>query len=139
MQIESAMIADFAEIVGGKLYLMGGGWDNFWVEKAPAPVRIAISVGVRVGWDETNVQIPVRIWIEDDDGAEMVRIEGGLNVGRPAGLPPGAGQLAQMAANVPFQAPRLGGYRIRIEAGENQDARLILPFRVLTRPNQKSG
>ncbi len=139
MQIETAMIADFAEIVSGKLYLMGGGWDNYWVDKAPAQVRIAIAVGVRVGWDETNVQIPVRIWIEDDDGQEMVRIEGSVNVGRPAGLPPGSGQLAQMAANVPFQAPHVGGYRIRIQAGEQESSYQVLPFRVMARQSPAAG
>lgn len=134
MQIEYALIADFAEIVAGKLYLMGGGWDTYWVEKAPAPVRIAFGVGVRVDWEETNRQIPVRVWIEDDDGKEMVRIDGEVNVGRPAGLPPGSGQLSQMAANVPFQAPHVGGYRIRCEAGGQEGgARAVLPFRVMAR------
>ena len=130
MQIEFGVIADFAEIVAGKLYLQGGGWDNYWVAEAPAPVRLAIAVGVRVGWDETNQPIPIRAWIEDDDGQEMVKIEGQVNVGRPSGLPPGASQLAQMAANVPFQAPHLGGYRVRCEAGEDGGAKIVLPFRV---------
>jgi hypothetical protein len=63
----------------------------------------------------------------------MVAIEGKVNVGRPAGLPPGAGQLAQMAANIPFTAQNFGGYRIRIDAGEPVGAQVILPFRVLKR------
>jgi hypothetical protein len=73
------------------------------------------------------------MYVEDDDGHQMVSIEGMVNVGRPSVLPPGSGQLAQMAANVPFSAPHFGGYRVRIEAGEPVGAHVSLPFRVLKR------
>jgi hypothetical protein len=29
------IIADYADIVNGKLYLMGGGWDTFYAKEAP--------------------------------------------------------------------------------------------------------
>ncbi|OAI42220.1 hypothetical protein AYO38_11580 [bacterium SCGC AG-212-C10] len=133
MQIEYALLADYAEIVGNKLYVMGGGWDTFAAPEAPAFVRLAIAVGVRVPWEETNQQIPIHVAIEDDDGRELGRIEGSVMVGRPAELPPGSSQLAQMAANVPLTVPAFGGYRTRISAGKDAIATLALPFRVLQR------
>jgi hypothetical protein len=113
MDIDYALIADHADIVGGKLYLMGGGWDTFSAATLPAQVRLAVVVGVRIGWDETNRPVPVIVTVEDDDGATLVRIEGQVNVGRPPTLPPGATQLAQMAANVPVNIAKAGGGRCR--------------------------
>jgi hypothetical protein len=132
MDIDYAILADFAEVVGSKLYLMGGGWDTFSVPEAPCQVRLGIAVGVRFGWDETNVQTPVRIVVEDDDGTELVKIEGQLQVGRPAQLTPGSSQLAQLAANVAVNIPAIGGYRVHIEAGSGSArADRMLPFRMI--------
>ncbi len=135
MQIEYALIAAFAEITGGKLYLMGGGWDTFHAAEVPIQLRIAIAAGVRIGWDETNVPIPLVVRIEDDDGQELVRIDGMMQVGRPPMLPAGSTQLSQMAANVPLNITSFGGLRARVTAGEGDAADVrTLPFRVLKRP-----
>ena len=132
MDIEYALLADYAEMVGGKLYVMGGGWDTSTQPTMPVQLRVAVAVGVRVGWEETNQQLPIKVLFEDDDGHELVRIDGQMNVGRPPTLPPGATQLAQMAANVPLNITQHGGYRIIVRAGEGPNAApdRVLPFRV---------
>ena len=135
MDIDYALTADHAEIVGGKLYLMGGGWDTTYASEVPAMVRLAIAVGIRVGWTETGQNIPVRVVVEDDDGQVLVSIDGAVTVGRPEGLLPGTPQLTQMAANVAFSAPRFGGYRVMVTTGENQAmTSRSLPFRVAPHP-----
>ena len=132
MDIDYALIADHADIVGGKLYLMGGGWDTFTAPNLPMQIRLAVAVGVRIGWEETNRPVPIVVTVEDDDGATLVRIEGGVNVGRPPLLPPGATQLAQMAANFPVNIAKAGGYRVAIRAGEGDSVvDRGLPFRIL--------
>jgi hypothetical protein len=118
MEIAHALLADYAEIVNGKLYLMGGGWDRYFAATTPVQMRVAIVVGVRISWDETNKPVPVHVYVEDDDGKELVHIEGAVNVGRPPQLPPGSDQLAQMCANLALGIPAHGGYRARIIAGE---------------------
>ncbi|HMS60233.1 MAG TPA: hypothetical protein PKA49_15445 [Tepidiformaceae bacterium] len=131
MDIDYALICDYAEAVNGKMYIMGAGWEMTTAPALPAAVRIAVAFGVRFGWDETNKAAPVIVRIEDDDGSELVRIEGQMNVGRPPLLPPGSTQLAQMAANVPVSVPRYGGYIVVVRAGEGADAvERRLPFRV---------
>jgi hypothetical protein len=131
MEISHALLADYADVVNGKLYLMGGGWDRFFAPNVPVQMRVAIAVGVRIGWEETNKPVPVRIALEDDDGAELMHIDGQVNVGRPPNLPPGSDQLAQMCANVAINVPRHGGYRVRITAGEGELAvERRLTFRV---------
>lgn len=135
MRIEYALLADHADIAGGKLYLMGGGWDTYHAPQAPVQMRIAVALGVRVGWDETNQPVPVRVFIENDDGTEIVRVDGTLNVGRPPHLPPGTAQLAQMAVNLPTNLPEFGGYRVRITAGDPPVTdEVAIPFRTLKRP-----
>ena len=72
--------------------------------------------------------------IEDDDGQVLAKIEGAMQVGRPANLPAGGSQLSQMAANLPLTVQHYGGYRVRVTAGEGEGAvETSLPFRVLPR------
>ena len=135
MRIDYAILADYAEINGGKLYLMGGGWDNYRAKEAPAAVRVAVALGVRVEWPETNQPVPVTVTLENEDGRELVRANASLNVGRPAHLPPGSSQLAQLAVNLQVSLPEYGGYRVNLAAGEGE-ARVgaMLPFRLVPQP-----
>jgi hypothetical protein len=134
MDIDYAILADHAEVVGNKLYLMGGGWDTIGAADVPAPARLAIASGVRVEWEETNSPIPFLITIEDDDAQEIVRMEAQVNVGRPPNLPAGSTQLSQMAATLQVSLPRFGGFRVLVVAGAGENAvRKSLPFRLVRR------
>lgn len=135
MDIDYALLADHAEVVSGKLYLMGGGWDTRYVKETPAQARIAVAVGVRIGWEETNRATPVRIEVEDDDGQSLARVEANINVGRPPNLAPGSTQLTQLAVALPVTLGSHGGYRVVIRAGEGPGAiERSLPFRALPPP-----
>lgn len=134
MQIDYAVLADYAEIVGGKLYLMGGGWDTSHAASFPAHVRLAVALGVRVGWSETQRHAPVHITVEDDDGQSFVRLDGTIGVERAESLPPGTSQLSQLAANLPTNVPAGGGYRVHITVGEGDEMVVQdIPFRVVQR------
>ena len=132
MDIEYVLIADYAEIVAGKLYVMGGGWDNTTAPEVPAGIRMAVAVGVRLGWEETNTAIPVEMTVHDDDAQELVRVNGAVQVGRSAELLPGSTQLAQIAINLQLNLPTFGGYRVRVVAGGG-DLTRSLPFRLVRR------
>ena len=57
MDVEWLIIADAAQVVGGKLYLLGGGYDRVTLPKQPpAPHNMAVAVAFRVSWIETNVK-----------------------------------------------------------------------------------
>jgi len=132
MDIEHALIADYAEVVNGKLYLMGGGWDTTHAAQIPATIRLAVAIGVRVGWAETGQEFPVLVTVEDDDGKEFVRIQGNVNTTRAASAVPGAAQLAQIAANLPITLPAFGGYRVHISVGDaDSGCDCNLPFRLV--------
>ncbi|GAB4329343.1 MAG: hypothetical protein Kow0010_13640 [Dehalococcoidia bacterium] len=132
MDIEYVIVADHAEIAANRLFLMGGGRDAFRTDNMPGPLRMAIAVGIRVGWEETNLPHTIIATVEDDDGKELVRINAQVNVGRPPELPPGSSQLAQLAAPMVLQVQRYGGYRVRVVTGEGTSNREVtIPFRVL--------
>lgn len=136
MELDYALIADHAEITGGKLYLMGGGWDTFGSARFPAAVRFAVAVGVRIGWDETNRPIAVTMRLEDDDGKVLTRIDGTVQVGRAPTLVAGSTQLAQLAAVISVQVERPGGHRVVVEVADQGQPtiRRVLPFRVVQPP-----
>ncbi|MEJ5220475.1 MAG: hypothetical protein WHT63_00530 [Tepidiforma sp.] len=136
MQIEYALLADHAEVLNGKLYLMGGGWDVRQAPAAPARAQFAVAIGVRVEWDETNVPIALQLRLEDDDGAAVFQLAGQLNVGRPPHVPAGSSQLIQAAVALNAELPAYGGYRAAVRAsmpGGREDAR-ALPFRLVPAP-----
>lgn len=138
MQIDYAILADHAEIVNNRLFLMGGGRDLFAAPRFPSSVRLAVAAGIRVGWEETNLRHPVGVVLEDEDGKEVVKIQAAINVGRPPELPPGSSQLAQLASALAFNVEKAGGFRARVIAGEGEGAiEHQIPFRVVQAPQRQ--
>ena len=119
--IEWLILADAAEVVGGKLYLMGGGWDRLTVHSQPAKKNLAIALALRVPWHETNRQHAFQIDMTDEDGAQVVSVNGATEVGRPAGIPPGQPQLAQFVVNFDATFEKLGTYVITARVNESQE------------------
>lgn len=107
------LLCDAAQSVGGKLYILGGGWTQL---QAPpnVPVPMALAVRLLIPWDMANRQIPVRVVLVTSDG-QPVDLGGGpiqaetiIEVGRPPGLEQGTPLDAMIAIN-------LGG--ISLQAG----------------------
>ena len=57
------MLADFAQAVNGKLYIMGGGWSL----TGPAPSPSAIAIKVEVPWNDTNRKHSLKLELLDGD------------------------------------------------------------------------
>jgi|FLYL01.1.fsa_nt_gi hypothetical protein len=113
MEIEWIILADYAEIVGGKLYVQGGGWDRLTVNSGfPVQRRMGLAASFLVPWNETNQPHDVEIEIVTDDGQTLAKIEGNVEVGRPAGQPPGQPQRAQIAGNITLELKEAGTYAI---------------------------
>src|SRR5688572_20974936 len=85
------LLADAAQAVGGKLYVLGGGWSM----TGPEPTPSAIAIKLEVPWDLANRPHELSLALLDDDGQPVVvgdkplQIQGRFEVGRPAGLPAG--------------------------------------------------
>jgi hypothetical protein len=113
MRAEWIILADAAEVVNSKLYLMGGGWDRLIVNQ-PFPVQqpVALAVSFEVDWNETNVRRPVELRIEDEDGRQLARVNAQIEAGRPAGITPGQSQRVQMAFRLPLRFEKPGDFAV---------------------------
>jgi hypothetical protein len=137
MEVEWLILADAAQVVGNKLYLMGGGWDRITVNKEPpVPHSMAVAVSFRVAWNETNQRHSFQIEVATGDGQSIGRVDGHFEVGRPAGLPPGQDQRTQIAVNVNWRINQLGTYVV-VARIDGQEGRRF-PFNVVAGPSLAS-
>lgn len=100
------LLADSAQALDGKLYILGGGWSII----GPDPSPMAIALKIDVPWDQANVKHPLRLELVDEDGnafmvetpdgEQPLRIEAQLEVGRPPGTRAGTPLAAVMAINL---------------------------------------
>ena len=94
------LLADAAQAVGGKLYVLGGGWSVI----GPAPAAMAIAMKIDVPWDQATVRHRWVLDLIDEDGHPVrtrptgdppseegrpeegrpVQVSGNFEVGRPA-------------------------------------------------------
>jgi len=106
MEIEWLILADSAQVVGNKLYLLGGGWDALVVQKAfPVNQALSIAVSIKVPWNGTNQKhsFEIEITAEDtttEEQKSLAKMGGQFEVGRPPGIPQGQDQRIQMAVGV---------------------------------------
>ena len=100
------LLADAAQVVSGKLYLLGGGWS---ICSAPTP-PMAVAGKVDVPWDETNRPHTLKLELLTQDGVSVsvptpvgnrpIAIDATFEVGRAAGLPPGTPMDFPFAINM---------------------------------------
>jgi hypothetical protein len=108
------LLADAAQAVGGKLYVLGGGWSL----TGPAPTPMAIAIKIDLPWDRSNMKHhfrlelvdsdghPVKVPLEPDGEPEPLLVDGEFETGRPPGLKPGTPLDVPLAFNfgpVPLQ------------------------------------
>lgn len=133
MEVEFLILADAAQAVGGKLYMLGGGWDVLTINNAfPAQRPFAIALGLSVAWNETNQRHNVTVEIADEDGQQAATMSGQLEVGRPPGLPSGQPQRVVIALDGVLRIEKPGGFVI-VAKVEDQEAKRVR-FRIVPGP-----
>lgn len=100
------LLADQAQAVGGKLYILGGGWSI----TGPDPTPSAIAIKIEVPWDQANRKHTLQLSLVDEDGQPAmvptatgdrpVELGGEFEAGRPAGLKPGTPLDVTLAINI---------------------------------------
>lgn len=131
------LLADAAQEVNGKLYVLGGGWSVTGPDIPP----MSLAIKLDVPWSEANQSHRFEIVLVDTDGHPVgtegggpgVRVDGTFEVGRPAGLPAGSDIDFAFAVNVPpFPLPP-GRYawQLSIDDGTRED--WLRPFQVRAR------
>jgi hypothetical protein len=137
------MLADFAQVADGKLNVLGAGW----CFTGPQPNPFALAGIIEVPWELTNRKHSFRFELIDLDGNTVdvdtpegcvpVAIDGGFEVGRPAGVRPGAYQPMPLALNsgpLPLPPGSHFEWRFSINGETQEDWRLAFS----TRPDDQS-
>jgi hypothetical protein len=117
VKIDYVMVCDAAQAVGGKLYVLGGGWDRLMMPAFPGhpPVPFAVVFGINVPWNLTNRPFTFAIQILDsDDGLVQEIATGEFEVGRPPGTRPGVSQRVPFACPANPEFPEPGRYVVRV-------------------------
>lgn len=111
MRLDFLILADKAEAIGGKLYLMGGGFDRVALPQLPGSALFDVAAGILVGYNETNQQHAFELRFEDADNRELMPpLQGTFEVGRPPGMGAGSEQRAIVVLRGPFPVPAPGDY-----------------------------
>ncbi len=124
MDVEWLILADSAQVVGGKLYLLGGGWENLVVSSGfPTQQLLGVATSLRVPWNETNRRHNVDLEVAHEDGSTVVQVGTEVEVGRPPGIPLGADQRAQIAINVILPISTAGRFVVVARIGGEEKMR----------------
>jgi len=137
-EIDATMLlCDSAQAVGGKLYILGGGWSM--LAKMQPRVNMALAVKLTVPWSRANERIHLDALLITDQGAEVtqpteegdtpVRTEGDLELGRPPGLRHGTPLDATFVLNFEGLDIEAGGYVWELRVAGDVAARI--PFQVI--------
>ena len=97
------LLADSAQAVNGKLYILGGGWSITNAKN----INMSIAVKIEVPWIEANTSHNLRLalFTEDEqpvkaDDGRICEVQGDFEVGRPAGLRSGTPLDVTLAVNI---------------------------------------
>jgi hypothetical protein len=98
VQLGFLFLADQAESVNGKVYVLGGGWNVLRFSSLPHRWSFRIALGVDVPWDQTNQRHTLEVTIEEPDGGVIGEgFTAEFESGRPPGSIPGQDQRMVMA------------------------------------------
>jgi hypothetical protein len=133
--VEATMLlCDAAHAVGGKLYVLGGGWSL--LTKVQPTANMALAVKLSVPWSRSNERIQMEAVLITDQGDEVmqhpdkpIRAEGQLELGRPPGLRPGTPLDATFVLNFEGIDLGVGGYVWELRVDGAVAARV--PFQVV--------
>jgi hypothetical protein len=110
------MLADAAQVVDGKLYLLGGAWNRYHCRAFPTQAPMAFAASILVDPDETGRPFPVTLALVDEAGVPIIPdITAQAEVRRPEGERTPQRTLLTVSASITI--PRAGRYTLQATAG----------------------
>lgn len=122
MKVEFVVLADAAQVVGGKLYLLGGGWNVYRATLFPAAAQLAFATSILLESKEIGKRHPVKLTLapQKNRGRPLVMMEAEVEVGRPPMGSEKSPQRALLAINCTVQFPEPGFYVLTVVAGRSE-------------------
>jgi hypothetical protein len=127
IQIRVMLLADAAQAVGGKLYVLGGGFDRINMPTVPFSHRFDLAMLIEVPWVATNQPFQVVVELHDADGEPMgYRAEATMETGRPPGTRQGTALTVPVAVPVVADFPGPGRYILQASINGREANRVAL-------------
>ena len=121
MKIEFLILADSCQVVGGKLFMLGGAWNLHRSGNYPSQFQFSIALSIMVPWDEAGIRHPFTLTIADDAGVPVIpQIQGQFEVGKSDQLPNETTQRALVSVNIAMAVPHPGRYIVSATAGPSK-------------------
>ncbi len=143
MKVAAMLLADFAEVVNGKLYIIGGGWSI----SGPVPVPSAIAVKVEVPWSPADQKHNLKLELLDSNQRPVnVPMEGGLQpvvvggdfvAGHSPDLVEGTALDVPFAINLPplpLEPGQKYFWKLTIDGKTNDDWKVAFSMRAAPQP-----
>jgi hypothetical protein len=138
-EVEFLMLADRAEVLNGKLYVMGGAWDRLFLANLDQPVPIFVAFCAVVPYTETDDDHKLTITISDADGSAIApALTVGFKTGRPPQLERGGSQRLPFAVEAVLKFPAYAAYAVKASIDGRPEADRGLTFYVKN-PSQPPG
>lgn len=124
MKLSYAFLADYAQVEGGKVHVIGGGVTVLWRTEFPAAVGASVVFGVAYNNAEAGSQRTFRLLLNDADGNQVASpFEAGFVLPQraenvPRRVPLEAAFAVMLPSNVPL-LPGPGDYAIEVFLDDN--------------------
>ena len=106
-EVDFLLLADRAEAINGKLYMLGGAWERVGVVDFGQSLSISVALGILVPWSATNQNHTLALEIRDADGQPIpFKVEATFVAGRPPFL---NGETQRMLLAIPSTSVVLPG------------------------------
>ena len=118
VELDFIILADHAEILNGKTYIMGGAWNQYAVVDTSQHLIFAVVIGLIVNWHGTNKNHIIDVSIEDEDGNIIGEThKATLTVGRSVHAIEGQSFRVSLALRQQLLLPKIGTYRVVASTG----------------------
>src|SRR4030095_5665109 len=102
-------LADAAQVVGGKLYLLGGAWNLYRANAFPTQAPIALVASILVDRGETGGRHTVRLTVADEAGVPIIpTLDWTVEVAKPEGSDPAMPQRSLLVVTTGIVLTRRG-------------------------------
>lgn len=136
-RVEYLIPADAVEAFGGKLYLMGGGWDQMYILDLARPAPLSLALGVVVPWNETDEDHVLTLSIDDPENRPIENpFTLTFRTGRSPTMERGADSHVPFAVKGEFTFPSYATYTIRAAIDGRVDEAKATAFTVRPAPGR---
>lgn len=124
--VDFAILADRAEVLNNKLYIMGGAWDTTGVIDFSKPIGFSLAIGILVPWHEASDVHEVRMHIEGADATRITpELQATVGVWRPPTAIKGQSFRAMLAISGQVLLPGRGSYVAVVQLGNGSSKHVV--------------